>query len=85
MVPLRARPCNIANGGNVEGDDIGFLCIDSDSRYRLNGGFHVEILAAFADQLYNFFSFMRGTYKASAGDEKEDDGLEHENGKDGIV
>ncbi|GEM_PF-1351732 len=44
-------------------DDIGFLCVDTLSRNRLNNGSHVHLLASFADQMYNFISIMRRTYR----------------------
>lgn len=43
-------------------DDIGFLSVDTMSRNRLNDEHHVELLAAFADQMYNFFCLMQGKY-----------------------
>jgi hypothetical protein len=46
-------------------DDIGFLCVDTKSAYRLNDGYHLQYLAAFADQMYNFMSLMRGRYRIS--------------------
>jgi hypothetical protein len=47
-------------------DDIGFLCVDTLSRHRLNDGSHVEMLASFADQMYNYISIMRRSYKLLA-------------------
>jgi len=44
-------------------DNIGFLCVDTLSPNRLNDGWHVELLAGFADQMYNFMSLMRGKYQ----------------------
>ena len=43
-------------------DNIGFLAVDTLSENRLNDGFHVQLLAAYAHQMYNFMSLMRGTY-----------------------
>ena len=43
-------------------DDIGFLCIDTKSRNRLNNNHHIVILAVLSDQIYNFMSLMRGKY-----------------------
>ena len=43
-------------------DDIGLLCLDTKSRNRLNNTYHVDLLAAFADQMYNFLNLMRGNY-----------------------
>lgn len=58
VVPIRRL-----NSSNIEtSDDIAFLCIDTMSTNRLNDNFHVELLASFADQMYNFISLMRGRY-----------------------
>ena len=51
-----------ANGRPVESDDIGFLIVDTASTNRLKEGFHLELLAACADQMYNFMSLLRGKY-----------------------
>jgi hypothetical protein len=48
--------------------ELGFLCVDTMSSYRLNGTYHVELLAAFADQMYNFLSIMRHKYVLIAED-----------------
>jgi len=56
VVPIRCT--NYMNST----DDIGFLCVDSKSVNRLSSGYQVELLAAFADQMYNFMSLMRGKY-----------------------
>jgi hypothetical protein len=57
IVPIRSQPTEQHKSNNR-----GFLCVDTLSTNCLNRGFHVELLAAFADQMYNFFSLMRGTY-----------------------
>lgn len=49
-----------------DSDDLGFLCVDTMSRNRLKDSYHVNLMAAFADQMYNFFCLMRGTYNALA-------------------
>lgn len=60
VVPIRSRvQVNQQNASN----DRGFLCVDTLSTNCLNGGYHVELLAGFADQMYNFLSLMRGTYR----------------------
>ncbi len=61
VVPIRSvNPLLI---GSKDGkDDIGFLCVDTLSENRLNDRWHLEMLAAFADQMYNFISLMRGNY-----------------------
>ncbi|HWB06934.1 MAG TPA: hypothetical protein VG796_28175 [Verrucomicrobiales bacterium] len=41
---------------------LGFLALDTMETNRLNSSYHVELLAAFADQLYNFLSLMRHNY-----------------------
>ena len=43
-------------------DDIGFLCVDTKSKNRLNDGSHVECVASFADQMYNYISIMSKSY-----------------------
>jgi hypothetical protein len=44
-------------------DDLGFLCIDTLTPNRLKNEWHLALLSAFADQLYNFMSLMRGKYR----------------------
>lgn len=58
VVPIRCPGVD----GKPHRDDIGFLCIDTKSRNRLNPSHHVVMLAALADQMYNFMSLMRGKY-----------------------
>jgi len=60
VVPIRFHPRPKQQG---IANDRGFLCVDTPSTHCLNAGFHLELLAAFADQMYNFFSLMRGTYR----------------------
>lgn len=61
VVPIRSiTPAE--RGVPDQYDDVGFLCVDTMSRNRLNGSYHVEILSAFADQMYNFLSLMRRKY-----------------------
>jgi len=48
-------------------DDIGFLCVDTRSRNRLNNGHHLNMLAALSDQMYNFMSLMRGKFTVNVG------------------
>ena len=48
-----------------ERDDVGFLCVDTKSKNRLNNSHHVTMMAALADQMYNFMSLMRGKYTVS--------------------
>jgi len=60
VVPIRfygERPIIALNK-----NDLGFLCVDTPSTHRLKEGAHVELLAAFADQLCNFTCLMRGKY-----------------------
>jgi len=58
VVPIRCKDSE----NSVITDDIGFLCIDTKSTNRLNGGYHVYLLSSFAAQMYNFMSLMRGNY-----------------------
>jgi hypothetical protein len=61
VVPIRSvNPTKI--GTKDSSDNIGFLCVDTPSTYRLNNTWHVDLLASFADQMYNFISLMRGNY-----------------------
>lgn len=66
VVPIR---CPGVEGKPAQ-DDIGFLSIDTKSRNRLNNNHHVVMLAALADQMYNFMSLMRGKYSVSPNEEK---------------
>ena len=43
-------------------DVLGFLSVETMSTYRINNGYHVHFLAAFADQMYNFICIMRRRY-----------------------
>ena len=77
IVPIRsATGCDNENTP----DDLGFLCIDTLARNRLNDGYHLQLLAAFADQMYNFFSLMRGSYNALA--ESRQESIQLQNIKD---
>src|SRR6266705_2319254 len=58
VVPIRSQTSQ-QNGSN----NRGFLCVDTLSTNSLNEGYHIELLAAFGDQMYNFLSLMRGTYR----------------------
>ncbi len=58
VVPIRC----LGVEGKSEREDIGFLCVDTKSRNRLNNTHHVVMMAALADQMYNFMSLMRGKY-----------------------
>lgn len=62
IVPIRrVDPRKVGQEG--ASDDIGFLCVDSPSPHRLNNKYHLQLLAALADQMYNFMSLMRGKYR----------------------
>lgn len=61
VVPVRYADSSKVGQNDVT-DDVGFLCVDSMSRNRLKNGFHVQILCAFADQMFNFVKLMRGNY-----------------------
>ena len=58
VVPVRYCPNNSAKQPDV----MGFLCIDTIARNRLNNREHLHLLSAIADQMYNFTSLMRGKY-----------------------
>ncbi len=58
VVPIRC----LGVEGKSEREDIGFLCVDTKSRNRLNNVHHVNMMSALADQMYNFMSLMRGKY-----------------------
>jgi hypothetical protein len=61
VVPIRY--VDTERVGQQGGSDvIGFLAVDTKSENRLNDTYHVELLASFADQMYNFMSLMRGKY-----------------------
>ena len=46
-------------------DDYGFLSVDTLSVNCLNNDFHIDLMASFADQMYNFISLMRGRYEVT--------------------
>ncbi len=72
VVPLTSR---LHNTTGVT-DEIGFLSVDTMSTNRLNKKYHVYLMAAFADQMFSFISFMKGDYDISIKNEKrnsEDD------------
>jgi len=63
MIVIPIRSVISGKGKNTdEIDDVGFLSLDTLSRNRLNKSYHVELVAAFADEIYNFISLMRGRY-----------------------
>ncbi len=62
VVPIRSVDLAKLGSKNAS-SDIGFLCVDTLSPNRLNNTWHHELLAAFADQMYNFMSLMRGEYQ----------------------
>jgi hypothetical protein len=43
-------------------DKLGYLQVDTKSRYRLNDVEHLYLLSAYADQLYNFLSLVRRNF-----------------------
>lgn len=61
VVPIRGVNRG-KEGTDEEYDTIGFLCIDTLSTFRLNDGYHVQMIASLAGQMYNFMSLMRGKY-----------------------
>ena len=64
VVPIRYFN-ELKRGTLNASEDIGFLCVDTLSRNRLNNTYHVDLLASFADQMYNFMCLMRGNFKIS--------------------
>jgi hypothetical protein len=69
VVPIRFMDGN-RFGQPDQSQDLGFLCVDTLSRNWLNEGYHVELMSAFADQMYNFLSLMRGRYTVLVENEK---------------
>lgn len=61
VVPVRALRLSEDNQV-LDRDEVGFLTIDTLYPYKLNGDYHVHLMASFADQMYNFISLMRGKY-----------------------
>jgi hypothetical protein len=61
VVPIRYVD-NRRIGHPDASQDLGFLSVDTLSRNWLNNGSHVQLLAAFADQMYYFMSLMRGRF-----------------------
>ena len=61
VVPIRHVTGEKDHHGWVS-DNVGFLSVDTTSPNRLNDTYHVDMLAAYADQMYNFMSLMRGKY-----------------------
>lgn len=66
VVPIRGVNKG-KEGTNEEYDMIGFLCVDTRSTHRLNGGYHVQMVSSLAGQMYNFMSLMRGKYTVLVG------------------
>ncbi len=60
-VPIRFLKCG--SEGPAHSDALGFLVVDTKHPNRLNDDFHVQYLAAFADQMYNYLSLMRRRYQ----------------------
>lgn len=54
-------------GTHEQFDRVGFLCVDTLSTHRLNNGYHLYMLSALANQMYNFMSLMRGKYTVFVG------------------
>jgi hypothetical protein len=57
VVPLRSATSDEKSGEKPE--VIGFLSVDCPSAKRLNNKDHLELLSAFADQMFTFISFRR--------------------------
>lgn len=54
-------------GTSDEHDLIGYLCVDTLSKNRLNNGYHLYMISSLASQMYNFISLMRGKYTVLVG------------------
>jgi hypothetical protein len=50
---------------------LGFLAVDTMSENRLNNTYQMQMLAAYAHQMYNFMSLMRGKYSLAASPESQ--------------
>jgi hypothetical protein len=61
VVPIRYMQYD-ALGTNNEVVELGFLAVDTMATNKLNGDYHVQHLAALADQMFNFMSLMREKY-----------------------
>lgn len=63
VVPIRCRRRESdTDGSDFAVDIIGFLCVDTMHSNHLKHEYQIEILASFADQMYNFISIMRQRY-----------------------
>jgi hypothetical protein len=60
-VPIRFCFQTRENEPTIE-DLVGYLQVDTASRYRLNNAEHLYLLSAYADQLYNFLSLVRRNF-----------------------
>jgi hypothetical protein len=65
VVPIRSVNYEAIGSANAF-DELGFLAVDCMGRNVLNDGLHLQFLASFADQMYNFMSLMRGKYSLPA-------------------
>jgi hypothetical protein len=65
VVPIRSVDFTKL-GTKDASSEIGFLSVDTLSTNRLNNTWHLELLAAFADQMYNFMCLMRCEYQLEA-------------------
>ena len=61
VVPIRGTNYG-KEGTREEFDNIGFLCIDTQSTHRLNDNNHLYMITSFSCQMYNFMFIMRGRY-----------------------
>jgi hypothetical protein len=62
VVPIRLRNDPTLNEGMQRANALGFLTVDTRTRWRLNDHYHIELLSAFADQMSNFICLMRRIY-----------------------
>ena len=55
VVPIRSHNFR----GDITGEDLGFLSIDTETPNRLERDFHVDVVASVADQLYSLMYTLR--------------------------
>ena len=56
----------IQSSADNQPEQLGFLCVDEKGTNRLNGDDHVYMMAALAQQMFNFMALMRGKYTVAA-------------------
>lgn len=66
VVPIRFTPEQDFKTEKKQHKELGFLCVDCGSRNVFDEEVHVPLLAAFADQMYNFINLSRARTLAIA-------------------